>query len=116
MFILDFIINHPLRFNSILISIFLIAMIWCVLDFLKSMHTDTPLERALKRLERERKENIKWQINRNLAARKRKDLIYYLVESCDFRDINIDYDSDRFYVIIKIHKYALIEKEIKNER
>ena len=114
--LLDFIIKHPLYFDLILISIGLIAMIWCVLDFLKITHTDTPLERALKQLERERKENIKWQINRNLAARKRKDLIYDLVESCNFRDINIDYDSDRFYVIIKIHKDALIEREIKIER
>lgn len=60
-----------------------------------------------------RKENIKWQINRNLAAKKRKKAIYDLMDSFDFRDIKLDEKSDRFYVIIKINKDALIEMEIK---
>lgn len=111
--LLDFIIKHPLYFDLILISIGLIAMIWCVLDFLKITHTDTPLERALKQLERERKENIKWQINRNIAARKRKDAIHALIGYFDFRDIKVDVDSDEFYVVIKIHKGALVEREVK---
>lgn len=84
-----------------------------MLDCFKLKREGTPLERALKQLEQEKKEHIKWQINRNLAARKRKDVIYDLVASCDFRDIEVDYDSDQFYVIIKIHKAALIEREVK---
>ena len=110
---LDFIIKHPLYFYLILISICLIGLLWCMLDCFKLKREGTPLERALKQLEQEKKEHIKWQINRNLAARKRKDVIYDLVASCDFRDIKVDYDSDQFYVIIKIHKAALIEREVK---
>lgn len=113
MFILDFIIKHPLRTDMILISICLIFLLWCVLDLYKLKSEGTPYEQALKQIERERKENIKRQIERNLAARKRKDLIYDLVVSCDYRNINVDYDSDQFYVIIKIHKDALIEREVK---
>lgn len=112
MFILDFIIKHPLRTDMILISICLIFLLWCALDLYKLKREGTPYERALKQIERERKENIKWQIERNLAARKRKDAIYDLIGYFDFRDINIDYDSDKFYVIIKIHKNALIERDI----
>lgn len=113
MFLLDFIIKHPLRTDMILISICLIFLLWCVLDLYKLKCEGTPYEQALKQIERERKENIKRQIERNLAARKRKDAIYDLIGYFDFRDINIDYDSDKFYVIIKIHKNALIEREVK---
>ena len=113
MFILDFIIKHPLRTDMILISICLIALLWCVLDLYKLKCEGTPYEQALKQIERERKENIKRQINRNLAARKRKDAIYDLIGYFDFRDIKVDVDSDEFYVIIKIHKGSLIEREVK---
>lgn len=109
---LDFIIKHPLCFDMILISIGLIALLWCALDLYKLKREGTPYERALKQIEQERKANIKWQINRNLAAKKRKDAIYDLIMYFDFRDINVDVDSDEFYVIIKIHKGALIERDV----
>ena len=110
MTILDCIIKRPLCFDLILICIGLIALLWCVF---KIIHTDTPLERALKQLEQERKENIKWQINQNLEVRKRKKAIYDLITNFDFRDIKVDEATDRFYVIIKINKEALKEREVK---
>lgn len=113
MFILDFIIKYPLYFDLILISIGLIALLWCVLDLYKLKREGTPYERALKQLEQKKQENIKRKINRNLEARKRKDAIYDLIGNFDFRDIKVDVDSDRFYVIIKIHKAALMEREIE---
>ena len=113
MFIIDFIIKHPLCFDLILISIGIIAFLWCALDLYKLKREGTPYERALKQIEQERKENIKRQINRNLAARKRKDAIYDLIGYFDFRDIKVDVDSDEFYVVIKIHKGALVEREVK---
>lgn len=113
MTILHFIIKHPLCFDLILISIGLIALLWCAFDLYKLKREGTPLERALKQLEQERKENIKWQINRNLEARKRKTAISDLIAMFGNRDIKIDYESDRFYVIIKINKDELIEKEVK---
>lgn len=113
MTILDFIIKHPLRFDLILLSIFVIALLWCALDLYKLKREGTPLERALKQLEQERQENIKWQINRNLEARKRKTAISDLIAMFGNRDIKVDYDSDQFYVIIKINKDELIEREVK---
>lgn len=113
MSILDFIIKHPLYFDLILISICLIGLLWCAFDLYKLKSEGTPYERALKQIEQERKANIKWQINRNLAAKKRKDAIYDLIGYFDFRDITVDVDSDTFYVIIKIHKSALIEREVE---
>lgn len=113
MFILDFIIKHPLRTDMILISICLIFLLWCVLDLYKLKREGTPYEQALKQIERERKENIKRQINRNLAAKKRKQAINDLMDNFDFIDIGVDYNSDKFYVIIKINKDALIEREVK---
>ena len=110
---IDFIIKHPLYFDLILISIGLIALLWCVLDLYKLKREGTPYERMLKQLEQEKKENIEWQINRNLAARKRKDVIYDLIENFDIRDIKVDIDSDKFYVIIKINKDTLIERDLK---
>ena len=107
---IDFIIKHPLYFDLILISIGLIGLLWFVF---KIIHTDTPLERALKQLEQERKEHIKWQVNRNLEVRKRKKAIYDLITNFDFRDIKFDEATDRFYVIIKINKEALKEREVK---
>lgn len=113
MSILDFIIKYPLYFDLILISIGLIALLWCVLDLYKLKREGTPYERALKQIEQERKDNIKRQVNRNLEARKRKNAIYDLIGNFDFRDIKVDVDSDTFYVIIKIHKSALIERKVK---
>lgn len=110
MFILDFIIKQPLCFDLILISIGLIALLWCMLDCFQSKN---PLKRELKRIEQKKQENIKWQINRNLEARKRKKAIYDLIENFDFRDIKFDEATDRFYVIIKINKDALVEREVK---
>ena len=110
---LDFLIKNHLLSNLILLSIFVIALLWCVLDYFNIIHTDTPLERALKQLEQERKEHIKWQANRNLAAKKRKQAIFDLIDNFDYRNITVDYTSDRFYVIIKIHKDALMERKIE---
>ena len=104
---------NTLYFDLILISIGLIAVLWCMLDCFKLKRGGTPLERALKQLEQERKENIKWQIERNLQAMKRKTPISDLVAMFGNRDIKIDYESDRFYVIIKINKDELIEREVK---
>lgn len=110
MSILDFIIKHPIYFDLILISICLIGLLWCMLNCFK---TNTPLERELNRLEQEKKEHIKWQINRNLEARKRKTAISDLIAMFGNRDIKVDYDSDQFYLIIKINKDELIEREVK---
>ena len=68
MTILDFIIKHPIYFNLILISICIIPLLWSVLDLYKLKREGTPLERALKQIEQERKDNIKRQIERNLQA------------------------------------------------
>lgn len=113
MFILDFIIKHPLRTDMILISICLIFLLWCVLDLYKLKREGTPYEQALKQIERERKENIKRQIERNLAAERRKWSIIKLLDDFGYRNITVDYRSDKFYVIIRINKDALIEREIK---
>ena len=110
MFILNFIIKHPLYFDLILISICLIGLLWCMLDCFKPKN---PLKQELKRIEQKKQEHIKWQINQNLAAKKRKKAIYDLMDSFDFRDIKLDEKSDKFYVIIKINKDALIEREVK---
>lgn len=110
MSILDFIIKHPLYFNLILISICLIALLWCMLDCFK---TKNPLKQELKRIEQKKQEHIKWQVNQNLEVKKRKMAIFELLNSFNFRDIKLDEKSDKFYVIIKINKDALIEREIK---
>lgn len=100
-------------FDLILISIGLIALLWCVLDLYKLKREGTPLERALKQIEQERKDNIKRQIERNLAAERRKWAIIKLLDDFGYRNITVDYRSDEFYVIIKINKDALIEREVK---
>lgn len=46
---------NTLYFDLILISICLIALLWCVLDLYKLKREGTPLERALKQLESERR-------------------------------------------------------------
>lgn len=113
MFILDFIIKHPLRTDMILISICLIFLLWCVLDLYKLKCEGTPYEQALKQIEEKRKENIKRQIERNLQAKKRKQAIFELLDNLGYRNITVDYRSDKFYVIIKINKDVLIEREVK---
>ena len=113
MSILDFIIKHPLYFDLILISIGLIALLWCAFDLYKLKREGTPYERALKQLEQERKEHIKYQVNQNLEVKKRKMAIFELLNSFNFRDIKLDEKSDKFYVIIKINKDALIERKVK---
>ena len=113
MSILDFIIKYPLYFDLILISIGLIALLWCAFDLYKLKREGTPYERALKQIEQERKDNIKRQIERNLQAKNRKQAIFDLMDNFDFIDIAVDYNSDKFYVIIKINKDALIEREVK---
>lgn len=104
---------NTLYFDFILISIGLIGLLWCLLDLYKLKREGTPLERALKQLEEERKANIKRQINRNLAARKRKDLICKLISEFDLNDIKVIDEADSCNVIIKIDKSALIEREVK---
>lgn len=104
---------NTLYVDLILISIGLIGLILLVLPFFKTNHTDTLFELTMKQLERDKQEHIKWQVNRNLAARKRKDAISDLIAMFGNRDIKIDYESDSFYVIIKINKDALIEREVK---
>ena len=113
MFMIDFIIKHPLRTDMILISICLIFLLWCVLDLYKLKREGTPYERMLKQIEQERKDNIKRQIERNLQAEKRKWAIIKLLDDFGYRNITVDYRSDKFYVIIKINKDALKEREVK---
>lgn len=113
MFILDFIIKHPLYFDLILISIGLIALLWCALDLYKLNREGTPYERELKQIEQKKQERIKWQINQNLAAKNRKQAMFDLIDNFDYRNITVDYTSDRFYVIIKINKDALMEREVE---
>ena len=113
MTILNFIIKHPLRFDLILLSICVIALLWCAFDLYKLKREGTPLERALKQLEQERKDNIKRQIERNLQAEKRKWAIIKLLDDFGYRNITVDYRSDKFYVIIKINKDVLMEREVK---
>lgn len=110
MSILDFIIKHPLYFDLILISICLIGLLWCMLDCFKPKN---PLKQELKRIEQKKQEHIKWQINQNLAAKNRKQAMFELIDNFDYRNITVDYTSDKFYVIIKINKDALIEREVK---
>ena len=112
MFILDFIIKHPLCFNLILISIGLIALLWCAFDLYKLKREGTPYERALKQIEQKKQEHIEWQINRNLAAKEKKKAILDLIEKFDFRDIKVVDEIDGYHVIIKIDKRALIGKEV----
>lgn len=107
---LDYYIQNRFFFDLILISICLIGLLWCMLGCFKPKN---PLKQELKRIEQKKQEHIKWQINQNLAAKKRKKAIYDLMDSFDFRDIKLDEKSDKFYVIIKIHKDALKEMEVK---
>jgi len=84
-----------------------------VLDLYKLKCEGTPYEQALKQIEEKRKENIKRQIERNLQAKNRKQAIFELLDNFGYRNITVDYTSDRFYVIIKINKDVLTEREVK---
>ena len=75
--------------------------------------TKNPLKQELERIEQKEQEHIKWQVNQNLEVKKRKMAIFELLNSFNFRDIKLDEKSDKFYVIIKISKDALIEREVK---
>lgn len=60
-----------------------------------------------------KQENIKWRINQNLSAKKRKQAIYDLIENFELRDIKVIDEIDSYHVIIKIDKRGLMEREIK---
>lgn len=75
--------------------------------------TKNPLKQELERIEQKKQEHIKWQVNQNLEVKKRKMAIFELLNSFNFRDIKLDEKSDKFYVIIKINKDALIERDVK---
>ena len=107
---LDYYIQNRFVFDSILISICLIGLLWCMLDCFK---TKNPLKQELERIEQKKQEHIKWQVNQNLEVKKRKMAIFELLNSFNFRDIKLDEKSDKLYVIIKINKDALIERDVK---
>lgn len=75
--------------------------------------TKNPLKQELERIEQKKQEHIKWQVNQNLEVKKRKMAIFELLNSFNFRDIKLDEKSDKLYVIIKINKDALIERDVK---
>lgn len=91
----------------------IICIIGILLLMLECFKPKDYVKQELEWLEQKKQEHIKWQVNRNLAARKRKDAISDLIAMFGNRDIKIDYESDSFYVIIKINKDALIEREVK---
>ena len=99
--------------DLMLVILFLFAIFYSMIGYFKFRRTDQYVKREMRNLEYRKKEHIKWQINQNLAAKKRKKAIYDLMDSFDFRDIKLDEKSDKFYVIIKINKDVLIEREIK---
>ena len=74
---------------------------------------ESPVDKEYKLFEEKKKAHIKWQIKQNLEAKKRMHAIYNLLEVFDLSDIKIDTKNDRDYVIIKIKKDVLREKEIK---
>ena len=99
--------------DLIIVILFLFAIFYCMISDFKFMRTDYDVKREMRNLEYRKEEHIKWQIKQNLAAKKRKKAIYDLMNSFDFRDIKLDEESDKFYVIIKINKDVLIEREVK---
>ena len=98
---------------ELLAFIALLLIVCMLIHSFNYINFEPSVETEMKRIMEKRKENIKWQINRNLAAKKRKKAIYDLMDSFDFRDIKLDGKSDRLYVIIKINKDSLIEREVK---
>lgn len=73
----------------------------------------SPVDKEYKFFEEKKKTHIKWLIKENLEVRKRKDAIYKLLEVFDLSDIKIDTKNDSDYVIIKINKDVLMEREVK---
>lgn len=98
---------------EILAFIALIIIVCMMIHSFNYIHSEPSVETEMKRIMEKRKENIKWQINRNLQAKKRRNAINDLVAAFDYRDIKLDEESDKFYVIIKINKDVLIEREVK---
>ena len=74
---------------------------------------ESPVDKEYKLFLEKKKTRIKWRINQNLEVKKRKDAIYKLLEVFDLSDIKIDRKNDSDYVIIKIKKDVLIEREIE---
>ena len=98
---------------ELLAFIALIIIVCMMIHSFNYISSEPSVETEMKRIMEKRKANIKWQIERNLQAKKRRNAIYDLVAAFDYRDIKLDEESDKFYVIIKINKDVLIEREVK---
>lgn len=98
---------------ELLAFIALIIIVCMMIHSFNYISSETSVETEMKRIMEKRKANIKWQIERNLQAKKRRNAIHDLVAAFDYRDIKLDEESDKFYVIIKINKDVLIEREVK---
>lgn len=96
-----------------LLSATIIAILIIPVHCIISMRPDPQLKKEMKRIMEKKKENIKRQIERNLKAKKRRNALQELAATFDYEGITFDDKSDKFYVIIKINKDALIEREIK---
>ena len=97
---------------ELLAFIALIIIVCMMIHSFNYISSEPSVETEMKRIMEKRKENIKWQINRNLAAKKRKQAICELLDNFDYRNITVDYTSDKFNVIIKINKDALMERDV----
>lgn len=98
---------------ELLAFIALIIIVCMMIHSFNYISSEPSVETEMKRIMEKRKANIKWQIERNLQAKKRRNAIHDLVAVFDYRDIKLDEESDKFYVIIKINKDVLIEREVK---
>ena len=98
---------------ELLAFVVLIIIVCMLIHSFNYINSEPSVETEMKRIMEKRKENIKWQIERNLQAKKRINAIHDLASAFDYRDITLDEKSDKFYVIIKINKDVLIEREIK---
>lgn len=98
---------------ELLAFIALIIIVCMMIHSFNYISSEPSAETEMKRIMEKRKANIKWQIERNLQAKKRRNAIHDLVAAFDYRDIKLDEESDKFYVIIKINKDVLIEREVK---
>ena len=90
-----------LYFDLILISICIIVLILLVLPFFKTNHRDTLFELTMKQLERDKQENIKWQINRNLEAERRNLLHRFKMfkDKCNYGwKENFYINQNRYYI------------------
>ena len=98
---------------ELLAFIALIIIVCMMIHSINYISSEPSVETEMKRIMEKRKANIKWQIERNLQAKKRRNAIHDLVAAFNYRDIKLDEESDKFYVIIKINKDVLIEREVK---